>query len=64
MRDTKSDNLDRPSAPDFTQACVAMFGVNVVWVLLAVFAVWGFFAMLAVAFCVKKTVDYIEARRG
>lgn len=64
MRDTKSDHFSRGSAPDFTQACIVMFGVNVVWVLLAVFVIWGFLPMLAIAFGVKKLVDTIEARRG
>jgi len=63
MRDTKGDSYDRPSAPDFTQACVVMFGVNLVWILLALWAVWGFLAVIAAGFTLKKVIDRIEAAR-
>jgi len=64
MFDTKGDSQDRPSAPDFTQACVVMFGVNLIWVLLAIWVVWGVLAMLATTFVVKKSIDWIERKRG
>ena len=64
MRDTKSDNLDRPSAPDFTQACVVMFGVNLAWMLIAIWALFGFLAALAAGFAVKRGIDWLGGRRG
>jgi hypothetical protein len=39
------------SVPNYTQACVVMFGVNLCWILFAIWAVWGLlFAILFSAF--------------
>ena len=29
------------SAPNFKQACIVMFGVNVAWVFFVIWAIWG-----------------------
>lgn len=64
MFDTKSDSQDRPSAPNYTQACIVMFGVNLMWILCVIWAVWGILAVLATGFVVKKGIDWIEWKRG
>lgn len=64
MRDTKGDLHDRPSAPDFTSACVFMFGVNLIWILIAIWAVWGFLALLGTAYAVKKWVEWVAVKRN
>ena len=56
------DNNDRP-APDFTHACIVMFGVNIMWIFIVIWITWG---MLAVALCgwgVKVFIDRIAQRR-
>lgn len=56
------DNYDRP-APDFTHACIVMFGVNIMWIFIVIWITWG---MLAVALCgwaVKVLIDRIAQRR-
>jgi len=55
---------DLPSAPDFTQACVVMFGVNITWILLTIWALWGLLVAAALAWGVNRLIDYIAARRG
>ena len=63
MRNTKGDAHDRPSAPNFTSACIFMFGVNLVWILATLWAIWGFVAVLITSYGVHKWIDRIEASR-
>ncbi|MEP1765252.1 MAG: hypothetical protein ABJJ53_01155 [Sulfitobacter sp.] len=51
-------------APNYTKACIALFGVNLSWMLIAVWAVWGLFAVAAMAWAVHFVIGYIETRRG
>lgn len=60
MRDTH----DRPAAPNYTLACVVMFGVNLTWVLMAVWALWGLIAAAATGWAVNWVIDRIAAARG
>lgn len=52
--------LDR--APDFTQACIVMFGVNLSWILVALWAIWGLFAAILFALTLNHVMTRIEAR--
>lgn len=56
MRDTH----DRPSAPNYTSACIVMFGVNLMWILMVIWAVWGFLA----AACTGWAVNHLIRRIG
>lgn len=58
------DNNDRPSAPDFTVACIVMFGVNLTWMLMVIWVVWGLIAAAATGWVVNKVINRIEAARG
>lgn len=60
MRDT----CDRPAAPNYTLACVVMFGVNLTWILMLVWVVWGLIAAVATGWAVSKVINRIEAARG
>jgi hypothetical protein len=60
MRDTD----DRPSAPNYTDACIVMFGVNLMWVLIVIWTVWGFIAAAAVGWVVNVVINRIAALRG
>ncbi|MEM6305522.1 MAG: hypothetical protein AAF744_12450 [Pseudomonadota bacterium] len=64
MRDTKSDHDSRPAAPNFTSACVVMFGVNLTWILFAIWAVWGLIAAAGLGWAVNLLIRRIEATRG
>jgi hypothetical protein len=46
---------DHPrEAPDFTTACVVMFGVNVSLVLVAIWAIWGLIAAMLLGYGLDK----------
>ncbi|MEM6890035.1 MAG: hypothetical protein AAF636_18140 [Pseudomonadota bacterium] len=50
-------------APNFTKACIVMFGVNLAWMLLAAFAIWGILGALCLCLLVNHWVAWIEHRR-
>lgn len=51
------------SAPNFTGACIVMFGVNLGWVLFLFFAVYGLGAAVFVGLVVNHWLDWLEHRR-
>ena len=58
------DNNDRSPAPDFTVACIVMFGVNLTWVLMVIWVVWGLIAAAATGWVVNKVINRIDAARS
>ena len=56
---------DRPvgRAPDYTGACVAMFGVNLVWILVALLAAFGLVAVMLAGLLVNLWIRWLAARR-
>ncbi|MEM8538840.1 MAG: hypothetical protein AAGF56_13390 [Pseudomonadota bacterium] len=50
-------------APNFTGACIVMFGVNLGWVMLALFAVYGLVAVVFLALVVNHWINWLEYRR-
>ncbi len=54
----------RGSAPDFTTACVAMFGVNITWIFFAIWAIWGLIAVAGAGWCINRLISYIARRRA
>ena len=44
-------------APNYTEACIVMFGVNLTWVLVAVWAVWGFLTAIFLSYLIKLGID-------
>ena len=54
---------DRPSAPNYTQACIVMFGVNLTWVFLLLWAVWGLIAVAALGWSLNRWMIWLEARK-
>lgn len=57
------DSNDRPAAPNFTQACVVMFGVNLTWILMVIWAVWGLLAVAATGWLVNQVITRIGMAR-
>ena len=43
------DNKPVGRAPNYTTACIAMFGVNITWVLVVIWVLWGLIAALLLA---------------
>jgi hypothetical protein len=60
MRDTS----DRPAAPNYTSACVVMFGVNLVWVLLLLWAIWGLVAVALIGWGLSRLIDHVAQARS
>ena len=55
----------RHSAPNYTSACIVMFGVNVTWILMVIWAVWGLAAVAVAGWLINRMIARIEtARRG
>ncbi|MCX7560725.1 hypothetical protein OS190_14200 [Sulfitobacter sp. F26204] len=59
MRNT----FDRPAAPNFTHACVVMFGVNITWVFIVIWAIWGIPAVAATGWLLNKLITRIAILR-
>lgn len=57
-------NHTQGSAPDFTKACIVMFGVNIAWVFVVFWAIWGLIAVAATGWCINRAISYVAARRG
>lgn len=52
------------SAPNFTNAAVVMFGVNITWIFVILWAVWGLIAVAATGWAINHAINFIEKRRG
>lgn len=57
------DDSHRPAAPNFTNACIVMFGVNLAWILMLVWAVWGLIAAAGLSWALNRLIARIEAAR-
>ncbi len=57
-------NNERPSAPNYTNACIAMFGVNIAWIFFAIWAVWGLIAVAVTGWAINRVIGYIGDRRS
>jgi len=58
------DSHDRPAAPNYTTACLVMFGVNLTWILMAIWVVWGLLAAAATGWAVNRVISRIDAARS
>lgn len=56
-----SDN--RPSAPDYTNAALAMLGVNLFWIFCAIWSLLGFVAVILLALGLNYGIDRFAATR-
>lgn len=50
-------------APNFTGACIVMFGVNLGWVLLLFFALYGLVAAVFICLVVNHWLNWMDYRR-
>lgn len=51
----------RGEAPNYTNACIVMFGVNIMWILTLIWAVWGFLAAVFLGIFVNHMMTRLEA---
>ncbi|MGC3936396.1 hypothetical protein ACOTTU_01175 [Roseobacter sp. EG26] len=50
-------------APNYTSACIVMFGVNLSWILLFLFAIWGLIAAVFLCLTVNHWLNWLDFRR-
>jgi len=55
-------NEGRGSAPNFTNACIVMFGVNIAWVFMVIWSIWGLIAVAATGWCINRLISFFAAR--
>ena len=48
------------TAPNYTNACIVMFGVNITWILVAIWAIWGLIAAMLLALGVHHLMDRVR----
>lgn len=51
-------------APDYTNAALIMLGVNLTWVLIAIWAIWGFIAAMSLGAVLNHGISRIASRRS
>ncbi|WP_372988977.1 hypothetical protein [Sulfitobacter sp.] len=56
------EDHDRPSAPNFTHACIVMFGVNIFWLFMVIWVVWGLLAVALCGWAVNLLINWIAQR--
>ena len=54
----------RPSAPNYTSACIVMFGINLMWVLMVIWVVWGFLAAAVTGWAINHLIRRIGIARS
>jgi hypothetical protein len=57
------ENYKLGRAPDFTTACIVMFGVNLAWVLLFLFAVYGLVAAVFLGLVLNHWLHWLDQRK-
>lgn len=50
-------------APNYTGACIVMFGVNLGWVLLFLFAIYGLVAAVFICLVVNHWLNWLDLRK-
>ncbi|MEL6809246.1 MAG: hypothetical protein AAFO97_15840 [Pseudomonadota bacterium] len=60
MSEAVMQNKPLGRAPNYTNACIAMFGINITWVLVAIWAIWGLVAAILLAVGVNHLMERIR----
>ena len=55
-------NPDRPPAPNYTNACIVMFGVNITWIFMVIWAIWGLLVVMLLGAVINHLMKRLEAR--
>ena len=49
-------------APDYTKACIVMFGVNIAWIFMVVWAIWGLIVVVLLGGIINHLMTRLEMR--
>lgn len=55
-------DYERPSAPNYTTACIVMFGVNIAWIFLVVWAIWGLVIVALMGGAINHVMTRMQER--
>ena len=54
---------DHPSpAPDFKNACIVMFGVNITWIFTAIWAIWGLLVVMVLGAVINHLMTRLHIK--
>lgn len=53
----------RPSAPNYTNAALTMAWVNLMWILLLIWGIWGLLPALLVSAGLNRGISWLALRR-
>lgn len=54
---------DFPSeAPNYTNACIVMFGVNITWIFMVIWAVWGLICVMLLGWVINHIMTRFKAQ--
>ncbi len=56
MRDTQPT-----AAPNFKSACVVMFGVNITWIFMVIWAIWGLIFVMLLGWVINHMMTRVHA---
>ena len=51
-------------APNYTTACIVMFGVNLVWMLIFLYALYGLFGALVLGLILHRWINWLDMRKA
>ncbi len=53
---------DRQPAPNYTNACIVMFGVNITWVFMVIWAIWGLILVMVLGAFINHLMTRLQER--
>lgn len=59
----RTNNRPVGRAPDYTVACIVMFGANLAWVFLALLAAFGLASVMLAGLALHLWINWLAARR-
>ena len=55
----RGDN--RPEAPNYVNACLVMFGVNLAWIFTVIWAIWGLILVMVLGLVINHAMTRLQA---
>lgn len=50
------------AAPNYTSACIVLFGVNITWIFTVIWAIWGLVFVIALGVLINRAMTILEVR--
>ena len=49
------------AAPNYMNACIVLFGVNITWIFTVIWAIWGLIFVIALGVVINRAITILEA---